>query len=520
MTEGRSEDANEGARLEVMRLNAALRRLRDQSIKTKLLLMMLSLLLLSVSSLFLLHLFSTQQLLSQVREYTDDLSTAIEIAQEQPGTEKDAQTALKAYAEKLKQLGVKDVSIADAEEQVQASTNPKVVGKPLLRASKKKGPREYVIRGVLGEETGPPGSHKTSTLTIPIVVADRRVGYLVITRILDDFSALAEEAFVSRLIATLAVFGFGILLALYLSWSFSRPLQQLTQAAKRVAAGDLSVKVAATGSDETSVLARSFNEMVDRIRENRLLEERLHFAERSTAMGRLAAAVAHEIRNPLNFVNLSIDHLREQLSAQEARPRGDFERILGTMKSEISRLNRLVGDFLSFGKPMRLDPRPCALQEVVRDVAALVDHKARDQGIALAIETEEGLPSVVADAELLKTCFLNLMINGVDAMPEGGLLSVSVRRRAAGEPEGLVVEVSDTGHGMAPDAVRAAFEPYFSTKDTGLGLGLALTRKIVEDHGGSIALDSEPGRGTSVRIMLPLLLAQPAAVPATEAVAR
>lgn len=503
-----------------MRLNAALRLLRDQSIKTKLLLMMLALLLLSVSSLFLLHLFSTQQLLSQVRAYTDDLSTAIEIAQEQPAAEKDAQTALKAYAEKLTQLGVKDVSIADAEEQVQASTNPKVVGKPLLRLSKKKGPREYVIRGVLGEETGPPGSHKTSTLTIPIVVADRRVGYLVITRILDDFSALSEEAFVSRLIATLGVFGFGILLALYLSWSFSRPLQQLTQAAKRVAAGDLSVKVPAPGSDETSVLARSFNEMVDRIRENRLLEERLHFAERSTAMGRLAAAVAHEIRNPLNFVNLSIDHLREQLSAQEARPRGDFERILGTMKSEISRLNRLVGDFLSFGKPMRLDPRPCALEEVVREVAALVDHKARDQGIALAIETEEGLPSVVADADLLKTCFLNLMINGVDAMPEGGLLSVSVRRRAAGEPGGLVVEVSDTGHGMPPDAVRAAFEPYFSTKDTGLGLGLALTRKIVEDHGGSIALDSEPGRGTTVRIMLPLLLAQSAAMAETETVAR
>src|SRR5262245_43921862 len=141
-----------------MRLNAALRRLRDLSIKTKLLLMMLSLLVLSVSSLFLLHLLSTQKLLSQVRAYTDDLSTAIEIAQEQPGAEKDAQTALTAYAEKLTQLGVKDVSIADAEEQVQASTNPKVVGKPLLRASKKKGPREYVIRGVLGEETGPPGS--------------------------------------------------------------------------------------------------------------------------------------------------------------------------------------------------------------------------------------------------------------------------------------------------------------------------------------------------------------------------
>jgi signal transduction histidine kinase len=127
---------------------------------------------------------------------------------------------------------------------------------------------------------------------------------------------------------------------------------------------------------------------------------------------------------------------------------------------------------------------------------------------------------VVADAELLKTCFLNLMINAVDAMPGGGLLSVAVRRRDGGEPAGLVVEVSDTGHGMAPDAVRSAFEPYFSTKDTGLGLGLALTRKIVEDHGGGIELDSEPGRGTRVRITLPLLVAQPALLPAQQAAAR
>jgi signal transduction histidine kinase len=236
-------------------------------------------------------------------------------------------------------------------------------------------------------------------------------------------------------------------------------------------------------------------------------------------MGRLAAAVAHEIRNPLNFVNLSIDHLRKQLADAEPRPPGDFERILGNMKSEISRLNRLVGDFLSFGKPMRLDPRPCALEEVVRGVATLVDHKARDQGIALAIESEVSLPPVLADAELLKTCFLNLMINAVDAMPEGGLLSVSVRR-AAGQPEGVVVEVSDTGHGMTPEAVRSAFEPYYSTKDTGLGLGLALTRKIVEDHGGAIALDSAPGRGTSVRITLPFLQAEPAEQPAAQAVAR
>ncbi|HKN48150.1 MAG TPA: ATP-binding protein, partial [Candidatus Polarisedimenticolia bacterium] len=334
--------------------------------------------------------------------------------------------------------------------------------------------------------------------------------YLLITRYLDDFSALGQEAFLKRLLATLAVFGVGILVSLVLSWSFSRPLQDLTNAARRVAAGDLAVKVPEGGSVETDSLSHTFNEMVERLRENRLLEERLHFAERSTALGRLASAVAHEIRNPLNFINLSIDHVRERLAPAEPARRQDFDRILANVKAEVLRLNRLVGDFLSFGKPMRLHPRICAVDDVLKEVAALVDHKARDQGIALAVEAEPGLPRTVADPELLKTCFLNLMINAVDAMPAGGLLKVTVRRIGGEEGSSAIeVTVSDTGRGMTPEEIRGAFEPYYSTKDAGLGIGLALTRKIVSDHGGAIDLDSAPGRGTTARIVLPLA-AEPA----------
>jgi signal transduction histidine kinase len=469
-------------------------------VKTKLLLMMLSLLLLSVSSLFFLHLASERRLLSQLTDYTDDLSTAIDVVQEQPAGEGDPQRVLQAYAAKLRQLGVKDVSIADTFEQVQASTNPSNVGKRLMRATTKKGPREYVIRGVLGEEHA---GQKTSTLTLPIVVGDRRVGFLLITRILDDFSALSHEAFVSRVLATLGVFGIGIVISLYLSWSLSRPLRMLTRAAEQVAAGDLSVQVPAAGKDEVAALSRTFNEMVQRLREQRRLEERLHIAERTSAIGRLAAAMAHEIRNPLNFINLSIDHVRERLGPEEAGKREDFARILGNVKAEISRLNRLVVDFLSFGTPMRLDPRPCAVADVLRNVAALVEHKARDQGIDLSVDAPEGLPLVIADAELLKTCFLNLVINAVDAMPAGGRLAIALRREQDPE-DALVVTVADTGQGMSPANIVNAFEPYVSSKETGFGLGLTLTRKIVADHGGSVSLDSTEGRGTTATIRLPL----------------
>lgn len=489
--------------------------MRNLSLKTKLLLMMLSLLLLSASSLFFLHLMGVRALLSQVTEYTEDLSTAIDIAQQQPAAEGDPQEALKKYADKLTQLGVKDVSIADTADEVQASTNPANVGKRLAR-SKKKGPAQYVVRGVIGEETGPPGTQRTSTFTIPILVGDQRLGTLVVTRYLDDFSTLSHQAFMERLYATLAVFAIGMLFALYLSWSLGRPIQALTDAARQVAAGDLSVHVEPRGGDEVSALTRTFNEMVERLRENRLLEERLHFAERSTALGRLASGLAHEIRNPLNFINLSIDHVRERLGPAEPRRKEDFERVLANVKAEISRLNRLVGDFLSFGKPMRLKARLCALDDVLREVADLVEPKARDQGIVVELQAERDLPRVVADPELLKTCLLNLMINGIDAMPEGGVLGAAVQRDGT---EALLVTVSDTGRGMDAEAVRGAFEPYFSTKEAGVGLGLALTRKIVEDHGGTIELESAPATGTRARIRLPLAGAKtapeaPAAAPA------
>jgi signal transduction histidine kinase len=477
------------------------RGLSGLDLKTKLLLMMMSLLVLSSASLFFLHLLSERSLLSQIRDYTDELSTAIEIAQEQPVGEGDPKAVLDAYADKLRRLGVKDVTVADTADEVQASTNPNIVGKRLVR--KNKPGKEFVIKGVLGDPPSASGQ-TSSTLTVPILVGDRRMGTLLISRTLDDFSALSHVAFLSRLIATLGVFAVGMGLSVYLAFTLSRPLKELTTAARKVTAGDLSVRVKPEGGDEIAGLSRTFNEMVERLRENRRLEERLHFAERSTALGRLASAVAHEIRNPLNLLNLSIDHVRQRMAPEEPARRAEFDRILETMKSEISRLNRLVGDFLSFGKPMRLDSRMCAVDEVLQEVASLVEHKARDQGIALTVDAEPGLPRIVVDPELLKTCFLNLMINAVDAMPGGGLLSVSIHREPNGGHPELVVEVKDTGRGMTQEEVRGAFEPYFSTKDTGLGLGLALTHKIVADHGGSITLDSAPDRGTAARICLPI----------------
>jgi signal transduction histidine kinase len=463
--------------------------------------MMLSLLVLSIGSLFVLHFFSERALLARVRDYTEELSTAIQITQEQPGSGADPQKAVQAYAEKLKRLGVRDVSITDASaEVVQASTDPRIVGKKLAR---RRGPSEYVIRGVLGDES-PLGHPTTSNLTVPIVIGDRRVGYVVITRILDDFSELSQSALASRVAATLAVFSLGMLLSLVLASAVSRPVQALTDAARRVAAGDLSARVRASGSDELGALARTFNQMVDRLGESRLLEERLRVAERSTAMGRFASALAHEIRNPLNSISLIIDHVRTRLAPQEEARHGEFQALMATLKSEVTRLNRLLGDFLSSGQPARLDPRPCDVGAVVRETAALVQHKARDQAIEVEVDAPSDIPATIADPELLKTCLLNLVLNAFEAMPEGGRLSLVARLEGPTDARAITVLVSDTGVGMSSEAAAIAFEPYFSTKETGVGLGLALVSRIVEGHGGGVALDSTPGQGTTVRLRLPL----------------
>ena len=304
--------------------------------------------------------------------------------------------------------------------------------------------------------------------------------------------------------ATLGVFTLGMLLSLVLASAVSRPVQALTKAAGRVAAGDLSARVQASGTDELGVLARTFNEMVERLGESRALEERLRVAERSTAMGRFASALAHEIRNPLNSISLAIDHLRSRLAPEDEARQREFQALMSTLKSEVTRLNRLLGDFLSSGQPARLDPRPCDVGAVLRETATLVEHKAREQGIHVAVDVADGLPSTAADPELLKTCLLNLVLNAFDAMPGGGFVSLSAHLEGPSEARTIALQVSDTGAGMTPDAAASAFEPYFSTKEAGVGLGLALVRRIVEGHGGRVALDSAPGEGTSVRILLPV----------------
>src|SRR5207249_11459719 len=176
-------------------------------------------------------------------------------------------------------------------------------------------------------------------------------------------------------------------------------INTLVTGARQVAQGNLYVTLPTGGGDEMGVLAGTFNEMVVRLRENRQLQERLNEAEKTSLLGRFAATVAHEVRNSLNFINLSIDQVRAKHSRTDERSLHEFQRNLANIKEEVSRLNRLVNEFLSAGRQAPPKLAPCDLRTLVESSISLVEKQANNQKISIATDLAEGLPPVHADAE-------------------------------------------------------------------------------------------------------------------------
>lgn len=228
-------------------------------------------------------------------------------------------------------------------------------------------------------------------------------------------------------------------------------------------------------------------------------QEQLVQRERLAALGELAAAVAHEVRNPLGVIFNSIGSLR-RLVSDEA---GDARVLLDILSEEAARLNHIVGDLLDFARPVMPAVRPEPLDAVVNDAveAALGD---RAGAITVVREYEPGIGPVPMDPRLVRQAVLNLALNAVQAMDSGGTLRVRIARDDVPEGRGVRVELTDSGGGIAPELQARIFEPFFTTRATGTGLGLAVVRRIIEGHGGSVRVTSAPGQGASASFRLPL----------------
>ena len=229
--------------------------------------------------------------------------------------------------------------------------------------------------------------------------------------------------------------------------------------------------------------------------EMRSLRQELEKNRRLATVGRLAAGVAHEIRNPLSSLKGFATYFKEKYREDDK----DRE-ISQIMIQEVDRLNRVVTQLLEFSRPMRLFLQTAKFKPLIEDTFRLVERQARASGVSLSLEMDDECCVARIDADKFKQVLLNLSQNALEAMPDGGSLSVRGRRNA---DQTLCLEVTDTGAGIAADDQPHVFEPYFSTKKSGTGLGLAIVHNIVEAHGGKIQVESQLGQGTTMRMTFP-----------------
>jgi signal transduction histidine kinase len=405
---------------------------------------------------------------------------------------------------------IRDVIIIDNNQQIRDTLNPDFIpttgpnGEPVYRKLAEMSdlpPLKEAAR--LGEDIKnfPNVGAQAGDDEARAVAIDTSEGRWYVMVLLHNDKGEAAQRAALPLVATLIVLSISALVTFWLVWRFTRPIANLSYAARQVADGNLSVRVPDNGrTDEMGQLAQRFNEMTSELEKSKVLEEQLQQAEKSAVIGRLGSAIAHEIRNPLNFINLTLDHLRSKFVPQEQDKAASFTKLIGQIKSEVARINQQISDFLNYSRPAKVDPRPIEARQVVEDSLRLVEAQAAENDIRISVVEHENVPQVHGDPEFLRSVFNNLFINAMQAMGnEGGNLNVKIS-----PDDGFVrFEIADTGRGISQENLEKIFEPYFSTKETGTGLGLAIVQKIVDVHNGTINVESEEGDGTRFTVKLP-----------------
>ena len=303
--------------------------------------------------------------------------------------------------------------------------------------------------------------------------------------------------------AAMLVGGTSIVLAILLSsWAAARvtkPVEQLAAAAREVAGGNLQTRVEVSSNDEVGDLAEAFNRMTRDLLEQK---DRLVQSERVAAWRELARRLAHELKNPLFPLQLTVENLVKARAQSPALFEEIFQESAETLLAEINNLKQVISRFSEFSKMPQSHWRRVDINEAVRGVGKLFQAQLASRpggSIECGLDLGANLPPIGADPELLHRVISNLVLNAMDAMPQGGTLTL--RTRQVGDR--VVVDVSDTGVGLTSEECARLFTPYYTSKQHGTGLGLAIVQSVISDHGGRVSVVSQPGRGSTFRIELP-----------------
>lgn len=276
-----------------------------------------------------------------------------------------------------------------------------------------------------------------------------------------------------------------------------RPLRRLQNAARRVAAGDYGNRIEEKGPGEVADLARELNKMARAVEER---ERELVRSERLAAVGKMAAMITHEVRNPLSSIGLNTELLEDEVEGNpEARD------LVRAIHREVDRLTAITEEYLSFARMPKPKIQPEAVNPMVGALAAFVRADLETKKVKLDVELAPGDPIALVDAAQLRQCLINLVRNASEALGQKGSGTVLLRTRVVGDR--VMIDVEDDGVGIPADVLPRLFDPFFSTKEGGSGLGLALTQQIVKEHGGDLAVVSTVGKGTTFSVSVPAKLA-------------
>jgi signal transduction histidine kinase len=355
-----------------------------------------------------------------------------------------------------------------------------------------------------GMTVGPPtNAGQPGAFYLPVDTDKGRRYIIVVLGSAGNLTTLLERQSRQSLFYTLAVLLAMTCLTAIVVWRFTRPIRSLSLAARRVAAGDFSFRVpSTTRRDEMGELTELFNEMTVKLARTRELEAQLYNAEKAVVVSRLASAIAHEIRNPLNYINLTLDHLRATFAPTDPQKQEKFASLTRQLKSEVARIDDRITEFLNYSRPPKLHPEPLNLEDVARDALRIFEVQTNETNVETVVQAQGRVPPVIADAESLRSALINLIINSLQAMDgSGGKVTIVLSGEDGGRR--ARIEIIDTGRGIAADDISKVFEPYYSTKETGTGLGLAIVKKAIDDHRGTITVKSKVGEGTTFTITLP-----------------
>ncbi|MGB8492892.1 MAG: ATP-binding protein [Candidatus Acidiferrum sp.] len=314
-----------------------------------------------------------------------------------------------------------------------------------------------------------------------------------------ELVTLRREILKTAALVALAALLIGLLVSWWVSRRITRPVEELANGARDVASGRWDTHIDVKGSDEIGQLAAAFNDMTKTLASQK---EKLVQTERVAAWRELARRLAHELRNPLFPLQITVENLQRarQLGPQQFQE--VFSEATATLKAELANLNTIVGRFSDFSKMPAPQFTRVNVNEVLRNAVRLFEPQFTAVGkpsIATEFFLSESLPEIDADPDLLHRAFQNLVLNALDAMPAGG--TITLKSSDAGES--VCIEVADTGKGLTPEECSRLFTPYYTTKQLGTGLGLAIVQSVVSDHHGAISVSSEEGRGAAFRIDLP-----------------